>query len=139
MLPAGTVLGSTYTIENFLGGGAYGDVYRVTHRFLGVQAMKILRKDPLSPDPAQLLGGPRAVVKLGDFGLAGRFHPDRQMLRAAGTIHYMPREAAWGFASEKGDVYSVALLLYELLTGVSAFASSRAPAESTAVQLRESL
>lgn len=37
----GTVLGNTYTIEAFLGAGAYGQVYRVYHRYLGRQALKI--------------------------------------------------------------------------------------------------
>lgn len=228
----GQLINSTYTVEQFLGGGAYGDVYRVSHRFLGTQAMKLLRKDPLTPDSSQLLGearvlidllhpnivrvydaneaaigskqiayvtmeylpagtlsslrasrvrlvpkdalavaaqllsalgyahglnppvlhrditpnnvliaavAPAVVVKLADFGLAGRVHPDTRILRAAGTIHYLPPEAAWGFASEKSDLYAVALLLYELLTGASAFPSTTVRAESTAVQLRDSL
>lgn len=231
-LPQGLVVNSTYTIERFLGGGAYGDVYRVSHRFLGTQVMKLLRSDPLTPDSAQLLGEarvltdllhpnivrvydanealigpdriayitmeylgggtlgalrsslvrlpvaealsvatqllaalghahgltppllhrditpnnvmvatsvPRVHVKLADFGLAGRVHPDTRILRAAGTIHYLPPEAAWGFATEKSDLYAVALLLYEMLTGASAYPSATAAAKSTAVQLRESL
>lgn len=233
VLPAGFALNSTYTIEQFLGGGAYGDVYRVTHRFLGQQALKLLRKDPLTPDTSQLLtearvlvdllhpnivriydanevvvgdeavayltmeylpqgtlaayrsasvrlppahalsvadqllaaleyvhglnppvlhrditpnnilvaalGSMGPIVKLADFGLAGRVHPDTRILRAAGTIHYMPPEAAWGFTSEKSDLYAVGLLLYELLTGVAAYPSPRLPPHTTAMQIRESL
>lgn len=232
-LRPGFLLNSTYTIEQFLGGGAYGDVYRVSHRFLGQQAMKVLRKDPLAPTTSQLLSearvlvdllhpnivrvydanevlidselaayltmeflpqgtlaahraaiirlptthalsiaaqllsaldyahglnppvlhrditpnniliaevGPRGpVVKLADFGLAGRVHPDTRILRAAGTIHYMPPEAAWGFTTEKSDTYAVGLLLYELVTGVAAYPSTRLPPETTAMQVRESL
>lgn len=231
-LAPGQLINSTYKVEQFLGGGAYGDVYRVSHRFLGKQAMKLLRKDPLTPDSSQLLGearvlidvlhpnivrvydaneatigsdrvayvtmeylpagtlgalrasvvrlapkdalsvaaqllsalsyahslnppllhrditpnnvlvatvAPAIVVKLADFGLAGRVHPDTRILRAAGTIHYLPPEAAWGFASEKSDVYAVALLLYEMLTGASAYPSTQVRADSTAVQLRESV
>lgn len=231
LLP-GQVLNSTYTIDRFMGSGAYGDVYLVTHRFLGRQALKLLKMDPLIPEsvdllaearvlidlvhpnivrvydaneaiieadrvayitmeylPGGTLGGlrssvtrlsPRAAVsvvkqllaalsyshglappllhrditpnnvlissglpnvgvKLADFGLAARVHPDTRILRAAGTIHYLPPEAAWGFASEKSDLYAAALLLYELLTGASAYPSRAMPRESSAVEIRESL
>lgn len=230
-LPAGYVLNSTYKIEQYLGGGAYGDVYRVSHRFLGQQAMKLLRRDPLVPGTSQLLQEARVlvdllhpnivriydanevviesepvayltmeflsggtlgqyrgkkirlpighalsiahqllsglafahnlrppvlhrditpnniviadvrddcpIVKLADFGLAGRVHADTRILRAAGTIHYMPPEAAWGFMNEKSDVYAVALILYELLTGVAAFPSAQPLGHTTAAQVRD--
>ena len=32
-----------YTVERFLGQGAFAEVYRVQHRFLGRQAMKVLK------------------------------------------------------------------------------------------------
>jgi len=40
---------------------------------------------------------------------------------AAGTIRYQPPEASWGYATEASDLYAVALILYEMLTGVPAF------------------
>jgi serine/threonine-protein kinase len=61
-------------------------------------------------------------LKLSDFGLAAHVHPETRLLRAAGTIRYQPPEAAWGYASEASDLYAVALILYEMLTGVPAFA-----------------
>lgn len=45
----GTSLGDTYTVEAFLGAGAYGQVYRVTHRYLGRQALKIFPPGGLDP------------------------------------------------------------------------------------------
>lgn len=47
----GTVLGNTYTLEAFLGAGAYGQVYRVSHRYLGCQALKIF--PPGGPEPSR--------------------------------------------------------------------------------------
>jgi serine/threonine protein kinase len=41
-LPIGTLIRGTYTVEKRLGEGAFGVVYRVRHRFLGSQAMKVL-------------------------------------------------------------------------------------------------
>lgn len=229
-LRAGEVVGSTYVVEARLGGGAYGDVYRVRHRYLGLQAMKVLRPDPLAPSSEAILhearvlvdllhphivrvydaneattpGGPFAYVtmehlpigtlsnllgrrlrlpissvldlgtqllsalehahgssppvihrditpgnvlvssdnplkvKLADFGLAGHVHPETRLLRAAGTIRYLPPEAAMGFATELGDLYAVALLMYEALTGSGAF-PMRDTSRSTFTQLRAEL
>lgn len=49
MLEPGTRLGTTYTVEAFLGAGAYGQVYRVTHRYLGQQALKVFPPGALPP------------------------------------------------------------------------------------------
>ena len=43
LLEPGQRVGSTYEVERFLGEGAFAEVYRVKHRFLGRQAMKLLK------------------------------------------------------------------------------------------------
>jgi eukaryotic-like serine/threonine-protein kinase len=43
LLHEGQVIRGTYEIERFLGEGAFAEVYRVKHRFLGRQAMKVLK------------------------------------------------------------------------------------------------
>ncbi len=43
LLVEGQVIGKTYTVERFLGQGAFAEVYRVRHRFLGRQAMKVFK------------------------------------------------------------------------------------------------
>jgi len=43
LLAEGHVVRDTYTVERFLGEGAFAEVYRVQHRFLGRQAMKVLK------------------------------------------------------------------------------------------------
>ncbi|MGD0815326.1 MAG: serine/threonine-protein kinase [Verrucomicrobiota bacterium] len=43
LLREGQVVGKTYEVEKFLGEGAFAEVYRVKHRFLGRQAMKVLK------------------------------------------------------------------------------------------------
>ncbi len=42
-IPAGTVVRDTYTVDSHIASGAFADVYRVRHRFMGMQAMKVLR------------------------------------------------------------------------------------------------
>jgi eukaryotic-like serine/threonine-protein kinase len=92
----------------------------------------------ITPGNVLVSGESPFSVKLADFGLAGRVHPETRILRAAGTIRYLPPEAAYGFATELGDLYAVALLMYEALTGAAAFPQV-ATERSTAAQLRTEL
>ena len=43
LLSPGTVIRDTYTVDAHIASGAFADVYRVRHRFMGMQAMKVLR------------------------------------------------------------------------------------------------
>src|SRR5437879_5764155 len=47
LLKEGQLIRDTYEVERLLGGGAFGEVYRVRHRFLGRQAMKVLKQSGL--------------------------------------------------------------------------------------------
>jgi eukaryotic-like serine/threonine-protein kinase len=231
VLTPGVLIRDTYEVEVYLGAGAYGDVYRVRHRFLGVQALKLVEVGPDAPPVDELLQEARVLatltdshvvrlfdadvcelegmtfpyltmefvrhgtlgqlqsrrirfevsealecaqqmllglqaahslmppvlhrdltpgnvlvaelepltLKLSDFGLAAHVHPDTRLLRAAGTIRYQPPEAAWGYATESSDLYAVALILYELLTGVPAFALGAGADLRTSVGVAEAL
>ncbi len=43
LLNEGEPLGRSYTVERFLGAGAFAEVYRVKHRILGRQALKVFK------------------------------------------------------------------------------------------------
>ena len=43
LLEEGTAIRDTYEIERFLGEGAFAEVYRVRHRYLGRQALKLFK------------------------------------------------------------------------------------------------
>lgn len=43
ILESGQIIRKTYEVERFLGEGAFAEVYRVKHRFLGRQALKIFK------------------------------------------------------------------------------------------------
>jgi eukaryotic-like serine/threonine-protein kinase len=43
ILKEGQIIRDTYQVERFLGEGAFAEVFRVQHRFLGRQAMKVLK------------------------------------------------------------------------------------------------
>ncbi|MBB3661162.1 serine/threonine-protein kinase [Prauserella sediminis] len=60
------------------------------------------------------------VVKVGDFGLVRAVAATANTTGSVilGTVAYLsPEQVTSGSASERGDVYSVGILLYEMLTG----------------------
>ncbi len=73
--------------------------------------------------PSNLLLDTRGTVWVTDFGLAKA--DDHQDLTASGdilgTLRYMPPEAFEGKTDARGDIYSLGLTLYEMLTLKPAF------------------
>jgi len=43
LLAPGEIIKETYTVDRFIGTGAFAEVYRVKHKFLGMQALKVLK------------------------------------------------------------------------------------------------
>jgi len=50
LLAEGDLIAGVYTVERYLGEGAFAEVYRVQHRFLGRQAMKVFKTPAASAD-----------------------------------------------------------------------------------------
>src|SRR3989442_602506 len=50
LLEEGQVIRETYEVERFLGQGAFAEVFRVKHLFLGRQAMKVFKRVGMSLD-----------------------------------------------------------------------------------------
>ena len=53
LLREGDKIRDTYEIERFLGEGAFAEVYRVQHRYLGRQAMKVFKKVGMTPQDVE--------------------------------------------------------------------------------------
>ncbi|CCI48594.1 unnamed protein product [Albugo candida] len=61
------------------------------------------------------------TLKLCDFGLSTRFKKGEKLVRSLGTIDYIAPEVLEGEYTEKCDLWSVGVICYELLTGISPF------------------
>jgi len=64
LLAPGDTVRDTYTVERFLGAGAFAEVYLVSHRYLGLQAIKAFRPAAGKLDLENLLGEARTLIDL---------------------------------------------------------------------------
>ena len=74
--------------------------------------------------PQNILVDSQGIVKVADFGIARMKArqttrmPDANSSSALGSVHYIsPEQASGEVADEKSDLYSVGVVLYEMLTG----------------------
>jgi len=131
-----TPAGVPYLVMEFIEGGTLRDLLKAGP--LTVQrAASLLRQAAVALDqihargiyhrdlkPENLMirrGGPSGgELVLIDFSIAIVKEPDQTihgLSRAAGTIYYMAPEQAIGFATPASDVYSLAKILLDMLTG----------------------
>lgn len=62
LLRRGETVLDTYTVEFFLGQGAFGEVYRVRHRFLGTQVMKVFKAEVSAQTDIEALAGEARIL-----------------------------------------------------------------------------
>jgi eukaryotic-like serine/threonine-protein kinase len=66
LLAPGTAIRDTYEVERFLGEGAFAEVYRVKHRFLGRQALKMFKRVGMNvADIQEMLGEAILLSRIG--------------------------------------------------------------------------
>jgi serine/threonine-protein kinase len=83
LLQEGDVIRDTHEVERFLGEGAFAEVYRVHHRFLGRQAMKVFKRAGMDIDQIHdLLGEATLLSRLGHPNIVRVF--DANVLEVAG-------------------------------------------------------
>lgn len=79
LLAEGQTIRDTYEVERLLGQGAFGEVYRVRHRFLGRQAMKVFKRGGMTlAETEELLGEALLLSRIG--------HPNIVRVFDANTI-----------------------------------------------------
>jgi len=66
LLEDGQTIRDTYEVERFLGEGAFAEVFRVKHRFLGRQAMKVFKRVGMTvPEIEDILGEAIMLSRIG--------------------------------------------------------------------------
>jgi serine/threonine-protein kinase len=76
MLSEGQLIGDHYEVERFLGQGAFAEVYRVRHRFLGRQAMKVFKHIGSREATEELLGEAILLSRIGHPNIVRVFNAD---------------------------------------------------------------
>ena len=136
LLAEGQSIKDTYEVERFLGEGAFAEVYRVRHRFLGRQAMKVFKKEGLTAGEVEKMlseaillsriGHPNIVrvfdanVLETDAGLRGYFTMENV---AGGTLEAFRRS----FASGIVPVDTAVDLVRQICRGLAVAHAERPP------------
>lgn len=74
--------------------------------------------------PQNIMLFPDGTIKVMDFGIARFAREEGKTIsdKAIGSVHYIsPEQASGNITDEKSDIYSVGVMLYEMLTGVKPF------------------
>lgn len=101
LLQEGQVIRDTYEVERFLGEGAFAEVFRVKHRFLGRQAMKVFKRGGMSiKEIEDMLGEAIMLSRLGHPNIVRVF--DANMLQSErGLYGFFTMENVPGGSLEK--------------------------------------
>lgn len=70
--------------------------------------------------PQNIIMAPGGVLKVTDFGIAKAMESDKTIAggTALGSVHYIsPEQARGGFTDCRADIYSLGIVLYEMLAG----------------------
>lgn len=87
--------------------------------------------------PGNILITTEGRIKVTDFGIARLPDADSFLMpdRTVGTVHYIsPEQATGGAIDERSDLYSLGILIYEMLTGHRPFEAEK-PADVAMMQI----
>jgi serine/threonine-protein kinase len=107
LLEEGTVIRGNYTVERYLGEGAFAEVYRVNHRFLGRQAMKVFKTPGTIEETEQALDEAITLSRMGHRNIIRVFDADimetSQGARGFFTMEFVAGGSLQQFWQSHGD------------------------------------
>ncbi len=110
LLREGQVIRDTYKVERLLGSGAFAEVYRVDHRYLGRQAMKVFRQVGMSSEQLHdALGEAMLLSGMGHPNIIRVFEANTvetdEGVCAYFTMEYVAGGTLHNFWSSHGDAF----------------------------------
>lgn len=94
LLNSGDRVGETLVVDRLLGEGAFAEVHRVRHEYLGWQAMKVFKRIASREETRAMLGEARLLSTLGHPNIVRLFEastvPTPEGLRGYFTMEYVP-------------------------------------------------
>jgi len=136
LLQEGQLIRDTYEVERLLGEGAFAEVYRVRHRFLGRQAMKVFKLVGMTlAEIEDMLGEVRLVSSLDHPNIIRVFEANTLDIHsgicAFFTMEYFPGGSLEQFCcSPRGTILPVPTsvgLIRQVCRGLSAAHAQRPP------------
>ena len=136
LLSEGTKIRDTYEVERFLGEGAFAEVYRVNHKFLGRQAIKVFKQTNLCMDDVtKMLGEAILLSKIGHPNIVRVFDANvietEKGICGFFTMEYIPGgtlDKFWhSFGAKKVPVETTIDLIKQICRGLSVAHNSNPP------------
>src|SRR5260370_35599104 len=95
LLSEGQTIRGTYEVERLLGEGAFAEVYRVKHRFLGRQAMKIFKTPGMTlEETEQMLGEALMLCRMDHPNIIKVFNADTTETSRGSTAFFTMENVA---------------------------------------------
>lgn len=133
LLESGTRVGDTLVVDRLLGEGAFAEVYRVQHQFLGWQAMKLFKHVASLPETRVMLEEARLLSVMGHRNIVRLFDaatvPTTDGVRGFFTMEYVAGGSLQRLiTAHRGDVpVEVAVDVVEQITAGLAVAHEQEP------------
>lgn len=92
ILEKGEMINDTYEVLFFIGEGAFGEVYRVTHKYLGQQVLKVFKRDyVLNSDIKSVISEAKILSQLNHPNIVRVFETNK-FVKNTGTYFFMTTE-----------------------------------------------